>query len=538
MTSTTGVICALIVASLAIRILLRRVFSVLDNIPGPPRKSILTGNLAEFHNPNDSDYVFQKLLEESYGQVVKMHGLLGDRQLFVFDPASLHSILIKDQDIWEEWPQFMWRVSYVSFSDGILSTVRDDHRKYRKIMMPAFSTANLRGMVPIFYEVAQRTRDGLIGPHVLDGPQTLDFNSILLRTSLELIGRTGIGRSFDPMLPGQEETDRYAKALRAMIPMAFKLQLAIPLLPLLVAIFPPSFRRFMIDFIPLRALHELRDVVDFTDATARELVRDRKAVVNSGNLDVNEGKDIMSLLVKGNLSANSAMHLTDEELVACTAMIVFGATDTTSSSMNRMFHLLATYPEVQERLRAEILAAPEQLDHDTLVALPYLDGVVRETLRLYPPVSPSVYRVATADTVLPLSAPITGVDRTAINSITVPKGTSVCVAIAAANHNKRIWGEGALEFRPDRWTNGKADSVTTKLCGIYGNTMTFIGGGRSCIGFKFAQLEMKVVACILLRAFKFASPGTSIQWRNTGIMLTPQVDNRSELPILVERLKV
>jgi cytochrome P450 len=39
---------------------------------------------------------------------------------------------------------------------GVFSTGLDEHRKYRKIMMPAFSTANLRGMIPLFYEVAQR----------------------------------------------------------------------------------------------------------------------------------------------------------------------------------------------------------------------------------------------------------------------------------------------------------------------------------------------------------------------------------------------
>jgi cytochrome P450 len=61
---------------------------------------------------------------------------------------------------------------------------------------------------------------------------------------------------------------------------------------------------------------------------------------------------------------------------------MFAATDTTSSSMNRLFHVLALYPDVQEKLRAEILGVPEHLDHDTLIALPYLDAVVREVLRL------------------------------------------------------------------------------------------------------------------------------------------------------------
>jgi hypothetical protein len=52
----------------------------------------------------------------------------------------------------------------------------------------------------------------------------------------------------------------------------------------------------MIKFIPLRPLHELRDLVDLTDGKAAELVRDRKIAIQSGKLEVDDGKDIMSLL--------------------------------------------------------------------------------------------------------------------------------------------------------------------------------------------------------------------------------------------------
>ncbi|KAF7369658.1 Cytochrome P450 [Mycena venus] len=130
-----------------------------------------------------------------------------------------------------------------------------------------------------------------------------------------------------------------------------------------------------------------------------------------------------------------------------------------------------------------------------------------------------MFREATSDATLPLSKPITGSDGTVIHTIAVPKGTSIYVAIAAANYDK-----------------GKADSVETKLPGIYGNTMTFLGGGRSCI-FKFAQLEMKVAACVLLRAFSFSKPDSGILWRKTGIMHSPYVIDEAKLPIVVERLR-
>ncbi|KAJ7227551.1 cytochrome P450 [Mycena rebaudengoi] len=497
------------------RALLRRVFSVLDNVPGPLPKSLLTGNLAQFHDPDG--WLFHKEIEENYGQVVRIQGVFGDRQLYVFDPAALYSILVKEQDLYEEPPTII-SLNRVLFGKGITSVGGDEHRKYRKIMTPAFSTANLRGMVPLFFDVAER----------------LDLNSVLCRASMELIGRTGIGYSFDPMVAGQEQTDKYAESLRSLFQTAFKLAHLFPLLPLVLKIPFPSFRRFMINLTPSPTLWHLRDLVDFIHATTSQLVKERKAAMTNGMLE-DSAKDLMSLLVQSNMSAEGEMHLTDAELVSSTSTILFAATDTTSSSLNRMFQLLAMHPNIQDRLRAEILAAPTELDHDALIALPYLDAVVREVLRLYPPASPVMFREALQNTVLPLSTSMVGEDGTPINSITVPKGTTIYIAIAAANHNKRIWGADALEFIPERWTNGKADSVTTKMCGVYGNTMTFLGGGRSCIGFKFAELEMKVLACALLRTFKFSNPDPRIKWRMLGIVPSPHVEDKPGLPMRVEQ---
>lgn len=65
--------------------------------------------------------------------------------------------------------------------------------------------------------------------------------------------------------------------------------------------------------------------------------------------------------------------------------LVFAAMDTTSAALSRILHLLAEHPDVQEKLRQEIVEAQaqgENLSYDDLVSLPYLDAVCRETLRL------------------------------------------------------------------------------------------------------------------------------------------------------------
>jgi cytochrome P450 len=67
--------------------------------------------------------------------------------------------------------------------------------------------------------------------------------------------------------------------------------------------------------------------------------------------------------------------------------LIFTATDTTSGAIARLLHLLALHPHVQDRLRAEVIEAyhhqDEAIDFNNVSALPYMDAVIRETLRVY-----------------------------------------------------------------------------------------------------------------------------------------------------------
>ncbi|KAJ6535604.1 cytochrome P450 [Mycena capillaripes] len=509
--------------------------SPLHNIPGPPSTSILTGNLPDFIDPDG--WEFQKALEQDYGQVVKIQGLLGAPQLYIFDPVALHSIFVQDADAYET-PQVYMTFYGLLWGRGLFSSTGEDHHRYRKIAMPAFAPAKLRELIPLFYEVAEKARDGLISPFLVCGPAKVDLNNVLERTSLEMIGRTGIGYSFDPMIPGQTPEDKYAETVKGLLPTEFKMGLLLPLLPRASRIGSAAFRRFVVNAIPSKTLHRARDLVDHMESTARELIRTKKEAIARGQLDTTDNsKDIMSLLLKGNLTAEEGMFLTDDELVGQTGMIISAATDTTSSALDRNFHLLSVYPDMQERLRAEILEYPEHMDYEQLGSLPFMDAFLHEVLRLYPPVTPVMHRETLKDSILPLSTPLVGVDGKEITSIAVPKGTTVYIAIAAANHNRLVWGEDALEFKPERWQNGKASVHAAKMGGVWGNTMSFLGGARSCIGFQFSLLEIKVILSVFLRTFRFSAAGGSVQWKMSGVMVVPSVDGKTQLPITVENIK-
>ncbi|KAJ6473350.1 cytochrome P450 [Mycena vitilis] len=505
-----------------------------ENIAGPPSRSILTGNLAAYLDPDG--WEFHKRTTGRLSPILILASIQTP-QLFVFDPVALHHILIRNSDAYEN-PRTNISLFGTLWGPGLFSSGGEDHSRFRRIAAPAFATSKIREMIPLFYEVAERARDGLIAPALVDGPTKLDLNHILARVSLEIIGRAGIGYSFDPMIYGQEPEDKYAETLKDVLPVTFNMGILFPILPYLLKIGPPAFRRFVVDAIPSKTLHHARDLVDHMHRMGSELIRNKKEALTRGQLEITEdSKDIMSLLLKGNLTADEGMFLTDDELVGQTGMIISAATDTTSSGLSRMLELLCLYPEMQEKLRKEILEAPERMDYEQLGLLPFLDAFLHEVLRLYPPATPAMIRETVKDATLPLSTPLVGVDGRELTSIPVPKGSTLYIAIAAANHNRHIWGDDVLEFKPERWQDGKAGLRTAKVNGgVYGNMMTFIGGPRSCIGFQFALLEMKVVLAVLLRTFKFSAATGEVKWKMSGIIAIPTVDGEVQMPLTVEKI--
>ncbi|EEB98095.1 hypothetical protein MPER_02458 [Moniliophthora perniciosa FA553] len=81
-----------------------------------------------------------------------------------------------------------------------------------------------------------------------------------------------------------------------------------------------------------------------------------------------------------------------------------------------------------------------------------------------------------------------------------------------------LWGPDALEWKPERWLEPLPAVIPeARIPGVYSHLMTFNGGGRSCIGFKFSQLEMKVVLAHLVETFEFAPTGDKIYWQYTAV---------------------
>ncbi|KAI0370369.1 cytochrome P450 [Pilatotrama ljubarskyi] len=509
--------------------------SPLDNIPGPSWSSFIYGNLKDLIALDS--WPFHDLLVENFPGIVRLRGPLGARILYVTDPAALHQILVKDQYIYEE-ARFFSMTHELVFGKGLLATLGDHHKKQRKMLNPVFSLKHMRHMSPIVYDVG-RLLVQAIGVRVQEGPAELDMATWAGRTALEIIGQAGLGYSFDPLVG--DEPAEYATALKSFGLAIGHAGLPRRMLPYLPTIRFAGIGRAMLRLFPHDGVRELVKFSDISWARATAIYTAKKRALEEGDEAVSRqiggGKDIMSILLKANVETQGENRLDEEELIGQISTLIMAAVDTTSNALSITLTCLAERPEVQEKLRAEIIqaGADKDIDFDTLMSLPYLEAVCRETLRVYAPLT-QVFREARKDVVLPLSEPIKGLDGSMIHEILVPKNTTIVAGLMNCNRNKALWGEDAYEWKPERWLAPLPATVTdAKIPGVYSNLMTFLAGGRACIGFKFSQLEMKVILSLLLAKFTFELSDKPIVWNLSGVRY-PSVGRTGETASLPMRV--
>ncbi|KAH9073512.1 cytochrome P450 [Lactarius deliciosus] len=510
-------------------------------IPGPSNPSLFwEGHWSHIFNPYA--YPFHEGLYSTYGKVARVYGFLGDIQLVVSDPKACNNIFIKDQPIFEMTEAFL-RSNMRSTGPSLFATTGAQHRMQRKLLNPAFSIKNMRHMTPIFHRITNQLRENLC-LIVSNGPQEINVANWMGNIALELIGQAGLGYSFG-IFEGRD--DEYCRAFKEWMPTFSSLAVFRYLFPYVDKMFHPKVLKFLGRTLPWPKLHHLMDLAETLDHKSRGIYEAKKRLTKLGDdataKQVGDGNDIVSLLMRASSAGPEDIQLSEEELVAQMAVFLIAGTDTTSTALSRILHLLSLHPDVQDKLRNELKDAhkdSEELTHDQLVSLPFLEAVCRETLRLYPPV-PGVMRTARSDVVLPLSSPIRDVDGREVHEIFVPKNTNVFVQIHNLNRDPSIWGADAAEWKPERWLAPLPQSVAdANIQGVYANTMTFTSGTRACIGFKFSQLEMKVVLSQIIPAFRFAPTGADIVWR-FGIISSPSVKGsvgtfHPKLPMIVSRV--
>ncbi|EEB90477.1 hypothetical protein MPER_11312, partial [Moniliophthora perniciosa FA553] len=324
-----------------------------------------------------------------------------------------------------------------------------------------------------------------------NGEARLDALSWLSRMTLDVIGLAGFNYTFSSLSGKPTELNEAFKTLFSQTSRISLWRLLQGGLPILRLIQLPTARD--------RAVRSSRKTMS---RIGGQLLRDAKLNQES---EKGTDRDLLSLLIRSNKQEQNEKSggMSDEDVLAQVPTFLVAGHETTSTATTWALYLLTQHPEVQSKLREELLSvSTSEPTMDELNALPYLDKFVREVLRLYPPV-PATTRVAVKDDIIPLGDGYIGKDGKMKDHVRVKKGQTILINIQAINRSKKIWGEDAHEFKPDRWDNLPSTVTASGVPGVWSHMLTFLGGARSCIGWRFSLVEMRCLIFVLVRAFEF-----------------------------------
>ena len=242
---------------------------------------------------------------------------------------------------------------------------------------------------------------------------------------------------------------------------------------------------------PLRKA--VQEVKRFGDSIVSNAVHMKKEVDNAKT----EPRSANPL--QGNLISSLLDHIEDHRVVADAAMNYLSAgRDTTAQSMTWAFYMIMRHRSVQLQILQEVRGAlPEDgeepsLNYDTIQSgsFPYTMAVFNETLRLYPPV-PVELKECTTATTFP-------------DGTWLPSRSVVMWVPWAINRSKRIWGEDADVFRPERWLTRSAETEQRSLISKTAFEFpVFNGGPRACLGKKMSELLAVYVLARLVWRYEF-----------------------------------
>ncbi|KAJ7717342.1 cytochrome P450 [Mycena metata] len=529
-----------------LKVLYQEFTSPLRNVPGPEFDDRFVGNRLQIFTSVEDDQ--EGLWTAQYGRTVRINTFLGFSQLFTTDTKAVQHIL-SNSDHYQKPAMRRYFLGRV-VGPGVLVVEEDVHKKQVRINCAVPSPllipfdlsvkdhAQVRALTGIFVEKSRQLRDlwadraaqsgGIARVNVIP-----DFST----TTLDIIGQAGFKYDFHSLgadsSSGRDELHEAFATISAAGDRAGLMDALKGEVPLLRKVLP---RR------------KIDKVIDNSQAVMRRigqrLLRDSKQKIALGSsVDSVASRDLLSLLVRANMTEDipEAQRLSDEDVLAQVPTFLVAGHETTAATW--ALFALAENKEIQTRLRDELLTVDNaNPSMDELNDLHYLDCVVRETLRAHAPVVAS-FRVAMRDDVIPLGTPYT--DRTGAVHETLrhtdpllTKGQTVVIPILALNRDSAIWGPDAQQFIPERWE--RSSPISTSIPGLWSQMLTFLGGPRACIGYRFSLVELKALLFTLVRGLEFelAVPAADIGRVSMALVQQPVVRSDraagAQLPLLIK----
>ncbi|KAJ7184879.1 cytochrome P450 [Mycena filopes] len=488
----------------------------IEKIPGPPSPSWIFGHSLQLmmsREYGDHEFAWQK----SYGPVYRIKGCFGENRLMVSDPVALQYILNSPR--FTLAPRLDNMLNLLYGPKSLTCVNAEEHRSLRAAMNVGFTAAAVRSYQAIFEKAAYRLSEELDNA----GAEPVNICPLLGFATLSTIGEAVLGQS------PEELGDEFMQNNLDIVALAATRSRGQVIADAISGYLPPWLSHAAIN-LPTPTFKVIRESRRLAHELGTRVVREKVAAARKG-LDVDG--DVYGVLLNLDQAGVSKNGLPGEVVAAQTALVMIAGQDTTASTLALGLRDLAKMPEFQVKLRAEIAANRGSTGYDTM---PLLNAFIKEMLRVYPTL-PIDDRMAAEDVTIPLGHTITTSTGEQISQLVVEKGQILNVAIASFQRLESRWGEDAAEFNPNRWLSGSAYKGGGEALGPYANLLSFLGGPHSCLGWRFAVMEMQVFICELVGNFSFALPendAVRVQFVNTLIPWTP--NNAKGAPLIVTRV--
>ncbi|XP_053306939.1 cytochrome P450 26A1 [Spea bombifrons] len=390
---------------------------------------------------------FLQAKRRTYGRIYKTH-LFGTPTVRVMGADNVRQILLGEHKLVSvQWPA---SVRTILGSRCLSNLHNSQHKEMKKVIMQAFSREAMENYVPVIEEEMRSAMGGWLQ----DGSCVLLYPAVK-RLMFRIAMRVLLG--FETQQMEDTEEQPMIEAFEEMIRNLFSLPIDIP--------FSGLYRG-------LRA----RNIIH------AKIEQNIKEKLNKE--PERSWKDALQLLIDHSQRKGEPIDL--QALKESATELLFGGHGTTASAATSLITFLALNNGVVQKVRAELQAKgllstkPDErkdLSIEILQQLQYTDCVLKETLRLNPPV-PGGFRVALKTFTL--------------NGYQIPKGWNVIYSIADTHDEADIF-PNKDEFNPDRFlTPFPQDSSRF-------NFIPFGGGVRTCVGKEFAKILLKIFIVELCR---------------------------------------
>lgn len=395
-----------------------------------------------------------------------MWGFYDGRQpvLAITDPEMIKTVLVK-----ECYSVFTNRrfLGPVGLMKNAISVAEDENwKRMRTLLSPTFTSGKLKQMFPIISHYGDVLVRNLRKEAEKGKP--ISLKDIFGAYSMDVITSTSFGVNIDSLNNPQ---DPFVENIKKLLRFSFldPFIISIILFPCLNTVF----EALNIFIFP-------KHITDFFTKSVQRMKENRLHDKQKHRVD------FLQLMINSQNSKETDSHkaMSDLELVAQSIIFIFAGYETTSTSLSFLMYILATHPDIQQKLQEEIDATfPNKAPptYDAVTQMEYLDMVLNESLRLFP-VAGRIERTCKKDV--------------EVNGVFIPKGTVVMVPSFVLHRDSAYWPEPE-EFHPERFSKKNKDSINPYIYLPFGT------GPRNCIGMRFAMMNMKLAVIRVLQNFSF-----------------------------------